>query len=219
MPGSNHMRRAKVTLARRKQIYLGLLCAFAILVGLLYWFVKGDDPFRSGQMATYMTGELLSFELHPPQAALLTTSFLKEDGSTTNLEAYRGKVILLNLWATWCAPCLHEMPTLDRLQGAMGSDDFEVLAVSVDRGELEKSALFLRRTGAEHLDLLVDETQKLNFDFKAYQLPTTLLLDREGREIGRIAGDVVWDSPEVKAFLTKVIEKTAPAPDEMTQPG
>lgn len=199
-----------MTFARRQQIYLGLLCAFAILVGLLYWFVKGDGPIRPGEMAGYLTGELVDFELLPPQAARTGTSFLKADGSTTGLEDYRGKVVLLNLWATWCAPCLHEMPTLDRLQGAMGSDEFEVLAVSVDRGEIGKSELFLKRTGAEHLILLVDETRKLNFDFKAYQLPTTILLDREGREIGRIAGDVVWDSPEVKAFLKAVVEKTAP---------
>lgn len=135
----------------------------------------------------------------------LDIAFTDADGRERTLAEFRGRVVLVNLWATWCAPCLNEMPHLDRLKGALGSEDFDVIAVSVDKAGLDKSREFLERTGARHLELFVDQTMQLNFDFGVYQLPTTILIGRDGVEIGRIVGDKKWDSSEVKRFLGAVI--------------
>lgn len=188
---------------------LGLMSVLAVLVAGLFLFVKGEPSGGSAELAHLLKGELATFALAEEKTAAPGVTFVDGEGLARTLEDYRGKVILLNLWATWCAPCLAEMPTLDRLKAEMASDDFDVLAVSVDRAGVEKSGEFLARTGAEHLELLVDEAMEFNFAFSAYQLPTTILLGRDGVEIGRIAGDTNWDSREVKLFLATIIEATA----------
>ncbi|MCL4164456.1 UNVERIFIED_CONTAM: hypothetical protein GTU68_002179, partial [Idotea baltica] len=104
------------------------------------------------------------------------------------LSDLQGKVVLLNLWATWCAPCRKEMPHLNQLQEELGSDQFEVVAVSVDRGSAEKSKKFLAEVGANALRFYHDPTAQAGFSLMAIGMPTTLLFDREGREIGRLVG-------------------------------
>lgn len=198
---------------RQRQFAYGFLALLLVLVGFLALFVKGDGPILTpkgpaGDLSALLTGELMGFELTAPKPAEEATAFRTDTDDIKSLADYRGKIVLLNVWATWCAPCLNEMPTLDRLQQEMASDDFTVLAVSIDRDGLEKPKRFLERAGVEHLELLVDDTQKLAFTYNAYQLPSTILLDRQGREIGRMVGDTEWDSPEVKTFLKAVIEKT-----------
>lgn len=106
------------------------------------------------------------------------------------------------------------MPTLDRLKAEMASDDFDVIAVSVDKAGVEKSRIFLERTGAEHLALYVDEAMALNFAWEAYSLPTTILIGRDGREIGRMVGDKDWDSAEVKRFIRAVVADTKSSVDQ-----
>jgi len=188
---------------------LGFMSVLAVLVAGLLLFVKGEPSAPGEEFASLLKGEMAAFALAEQKMAAPDVPFVDGEGQIKSLEDYRGKVILLNLWATWCAPCLHEMPTLDRLKAEMASDDFDVLAVSVDRAGVEKSREFLGRTGAQHLDLLVDEAMRFNFAFSAYQLPTTILLGRDGIEIGRIVGVAEWDSPEVKLFLATIIEATA----------
>ncbi len=188
---------------------LGLMSVLAVLVAGLFLFVKGAPAGGGADFAPFLKGELATFAMAEEITAAPEVIFVDGDGQEKSLADYRGKVILLNLWATWCAPCLHEMPTLDRLKAEMASDDFDVLAVSVDRAGVEKSREFLDRTGAQHLDLLVDAAMGFNFAFSAYQLPTTILLGRDGIEIGRMAGDTKWDAREVKLFLAAVIDATA----------
>lgn len=188
---------------------LGLMSVLAVLVAGVFLFVKGEPAGGRADLAPFLKGELATFAMAEEETAAPDVMFVNGDGLEKSLADYRGKVILLNLWATWCAPCLNEMPTLDRLKGEMASDDFDVLAVSVDRAGVEKSREFLDRTGAQHLELLVDAAMGLNFAFSAYQLPTTILLGRDGIEIGRMAGDTKWDAREVKLFLAAVIDATA----------
>ena len=188
---------------------LGSLSVLAVLVAGLFLFVKGEPVGPAGDYRQYFTGELLNFASVEPGPAPEEVTFVAENGSSVSLTDFRGQVILLNLWATWCAPCLNEMPTLDRLKAELGSDEFDVIAVSVDKAGVEKSKLFLERTGAQHLELFVDATMSLNFAWSAYSLPTTILIGRDGEEIGRSVGDKDWDSPEVKRFLKAVIADTA----------
>lgn len=126
-------------------------------------------------------------------------------GQEIGLSAFRGKVVLLNLWATWCAPCRKEMPDLNTLQKVLVSDQFEVVALSVDRGSPEKAKKFLAEVGATDLKFYHDPSGQAGFSFKAIGMPTTLLLDREGREIGRLVGPAEWHSPEAQDLINAAI--------------
>ena len=114
---------------------------------------------------------------------------------------------VVNFWATWCAPCRKEMPALDALQQKLGSPDFEVVALSLDRQGAETARAFLNETKATNLKLYVDPTAKTLDGLKAVGLPATILIDREGREVGRLLGPAEWSSPEAIALVTSVLSK------------
>ena len=145
-----------------------------------------------------------------PQKPAPMTPILTEDGSIIVLDRYRGKVILLNLWATWCAPCVRELPALDRLQSALGGRDFTVMALSIDKADMEVPVSFVRGLGLENLDVYLDFTGTIAKGFPLYGLPITYLIDRRGLVIGYIVGAVEWDSPEVMKFLKHYIARAAP---------
>ena len=156
------------------------------------------NPLATGEMVTYVTKAT-------PEAV---PEFKFEDGTgaARTLTDWKGKVVLLNLWATWCAPCKKEMPALDRLQAALGSNKFEVVALSVDRQGANASKKFLDETGAKNLKLYVESTTKSIGTLRANGLPTTLLIDRDGREIGRLAGPAEWDSADAKRLIQSVLK-------------
>lgn len=118
-------------------------------------------------------------------------------GQKRTLADFRGKVVLLNLWATWCGPCREEMPTLDRLQSRLGGSDFEVVALSIDRGGQVLVKSFFDEIDVQRLAVYVDPTAEAGTKLAILGVPTTLLLDREGNEMGRLTGAAEWDSPEV----------------------
>ena len=128
-----------------------------------------------------------------------------------NLADFRGKVVLLNIWATWCAPCRREMPTLERLQAELGGPDFEVVALSIDRKGLPVVKEFYQELGLQELAMYVDEAGAAQRALNALGLPTTLLLDRDGSEIGRLLGPAEWDSPEMVSFIRGYVERQSGA--------
>lgn len=128
-------------------------------------------------------------------------SFADSTGQPKTLADYSGKMVLLNIWATWCVPCRKEMPTLDRLQAKLGGPDFEVVALSVDRGGPGLVKKFFAETGVTHLALNIDTSAKAMFALGTVGLPTTLLIDREGREVGRLIGPAEWDAPDMVDFI------------------
>ena len=136
---------------------------------------------------------------------LPNVAFRNGDDQPVTLESFRGKVVLLNLWATWCIPCRKEMPALDRLQADLGSDAFEVVALSIDRSGITGSRKFLDSIAVSKLKLYVDPSAKLGNELKAIGLPTTLLIDRQGREIGRLIGPAEWDDAASKALVVAAI--------------
>ncbi len=142
-----------------------------------------------------------AFIRKPSAEPLANDMFQNASGQAVSLESFRGRIVLLNLWATWCLPCRKEMPALDRLQAALGGPDFEVVALSVDRGGAGPSKKFLDGTGVATLALYVDPTAKLANAFKAVGLPTTILIGRDGREIGRLLGPAEWDAEDAKALV------------------
>ncbi|WP_082073229.1 TlpA disulfide reductase family protein [Pseudomonas sp. LFM046] len=135
-------------------------------------------------------------------------SFVDGEGKPRSLADFRSKVVLLNLWATWCVPCRQEMPTLDRLQAKLGGNDFQVVALSLDQGGLQVVRDFYLEIGIQHLPIYLDEQMRAIQSLGAFGLPVTLLLDRQGQEIGRKAGAAEWDSPEVIALVQEVMAST-----------
>ena len=161
----------------------------------------GANPLSTGQMTAFV------FKKAPEP--LPDISFLDGAGVARSVDDWRGKVVLLNLWATWCAPCRKEMPALDRLQAALGSDQFEVVALSVDRAGLEGAKKFLDHINVRSLKLYADPTAKIGSQLKVAGLPATLLLDRQGREIGRLTGPAEWDSEEAKRLILAALNEAA----------
>jgi thiol-disulfide isomerase/thioredoxin len=150
-------------------------------------------------------GEMAAFVFRKAPEPLPEFTFQDGTGRERTLADWRGKVVLLNLWATWCAPCRKEMPALDRLQAELGSDRFEVVAVSVDRKGVEGARKFLDETKAGRLALYADPSARLAATLRAVGLPATLLIDGEGREIGRLLGPAEWDSEDAKRLIRAVV--------------
>ena len=144
---------------------------------------------------------LEKLKIHDSPREVPDFSFIDGDGETRKLADWRGKLLLVNIWATWCAPCKEEMPALSNLQAKLGGDDFAVLPISVDRGGLKKPRGFLEEIKADNLPVLLDETARLNFKLDVMGLPATLIIDAQGREIARMIGPAEWDSPEAIARL------------------
>ncbi|WP_077294853.1 TlpA family protein disulfide reductase [Roseibium algicola] len=142
-----------------------------------------------------------SFVIHEAPRPLPEIKFEDGNGQALTLADLRGKTVLLNIWATWCVPCREEMPTLDALEAELGGPVFEVVALSVDRAGPDVVRNFYAEIGIEHLGLYIDATMRASFDLQAPGLPTTLLIDSEGRELGRLVGSAEWDTPEMIALL------------------
>ncbi|MBN9075140.1 MAG: redoxin [Rhizobiales bacterium 65-79] len=142
-----------------------------------------------------------NFAVHEAPQPLPDIRFQGNGGQPRTLADFSGKVVLLNIWATWCAPCRKEMPTLDRLQAELGGPDFEVVALSMDRAGPEAVTKFFGEIGVKHLALNIDASSKTMFALGVFGLPTTLLIDRDGREIGRLVGPAEWDAPDMVEFL------------------
>jgi thiol-disulfide isomerase/thioredoxin len=131
--------------------------------------------------------------------------FVDGAGAPRSLADWRGRVVLVNLWATWCAPCVEEMPALDRIAARLGGADFDVVAIAVDRQGAAVVRPFMEKLGLSRLVLHLDPTNAVVRALAAPGLPVSVVLDREGRELGRVLGAAEWDSPEFEAILRRAI--------------
>lgn len=173
---------------RRPAIILVAGAILAVLSAAVYIWLAAPDSApasRESGFANYVEAK----ELKPVPAI----RFMDASGRVMTLEDFRGRVVVLNLWATWCTPCVAEMPTLDRLQQQLGEADAIVLALSIDRGGQEAVKEFYAKTGVSNLKVFVDPTMRAQSDLGILGLPTTLIIDREGRERGRLVGPAEWD--------------------------
>jgi thiol-disulfide isomerase/thioredoxin len=150
------------------------------------------------------TGEVAAMAAADP-VSLSALSFDAPDGSRLRIADFSGRTILLNLWATWCAPCRAEMPALDRLQGDMGGEAFEVVAVNVEKGSAEKPKAFLEEIGVRNLAFYRDETLTVFNELRARSLalglPVTLLIDAEGCLLANMNGPAEWGSEDAKRLI------------------
>ena len=178
----------------------------------IYWLVLGR--WLGAVLLALVTATPVSaqqppknFVLHDAPKSIPAIQFKDDQGRARSLADFHGKVVLLNIWATWCVPCRREMPALDRLQGILGGADFEVVALSMDHSGIEVVRKFYAEVGIQKLAMYIDSSGKATRELGAVGLPTTLLVDREGREIGRLIGPAEWDSPEIAEFIRCVISR------------
>jgi thiol-disulfide isomerase/thioredoxin len=154
-------------------------------------------------------GQMAAFVFRKAPEDLPEVKFLDAAGQERTLADWRGKVVLLNLWATWCLPCRKEMPALDRLQAELGGADFAVVPVSIDTGDPQRPAEFLRSVGVTNLPLYTDRSTAIFQDLKhrgmALGLPVSVLIDRNGCRLGHMNAPAEWDSAEGKRLIEAAI--------------
>jgi len=157
------------------------------------------------RLAPLVKGEIAAFSLTTQPKRLPELAFAGPDGEAQSLTSLGRKLMLVNLWATWCAPCRKEMPALDALQRSLGSADFEVVAINLDARNPEKPKAFLQEIGVKDLRHFTDPPgksfQALRAVGRGFGLPTTLLVDGKGCEIGFLAGPAEWAGPEAAALV------------------
>jgi len=159
-----------------------------------------------------LAGQMKKFTLHPKPRPAPEAAFKTKAGETTTLAAFKGRVLLVNYWATWCSPCVAEMPSLDRLEDNLGGDDFAVLPIASDRAGLRVVEPFYEKAGLKKLPIYLDQDMKFTRSSGVRGLPTTLLIDREGRELGRLEGDAAWDSKDAEALIRHLIAEKSDTP-------
>jgi thiol-disulfide isomerase/thioredoxin len=150
------------------------------------------------------SGALAKLKSEPPKAVAAVV-FTDDSGGMRKLSEFRGRYLLLNLWATWCAPCVHELPALSQLQAAAGTKTLQVVPVNVGRDNAAATASFLKQHHVM-LPVYLDTNAAFLHAFGAYGLPLTVLIDPQGREIARAIGAVQWDAPESVAYFKSLAQ-------------
>jgi thiol-disulfide isomerase/thioredoxin len=196
--------------------------ALAGLALLLFLYVSKvpngkDAPVDATCLETAQTAKRLRPLVHGEIAALTLAShpkplpeinFATPDGVKASLADFKGRTVLINLWATWCIPCRLEMPALDRLQAKFGGKDFAVVAVNVDTARLDRPKAFLDEVGVKNLTLFTDDKaaviESLKQAGKLLGLPTTILIGKDGCELGTMAGPAQWDSQDAFALIDAI---------------
>lgn len=173
-----------------------------VLVGRALWERFAPPPPPTAAPAL----QLGTWQPAPGRGAPVALAFQDASGAARSLEDLRGKVVLVNLWATWCAPCIKEMPALDRLQAKLGGDAFEVLAIAVDRQGESVVRPFFEKLALSRLALNLDPSNAATRVLGAPGLPVSVLIAREGRELGRVLGAAEWDEPRFERLVRAAID-------------
>ena len=151
-------------------------------------------------------GQMKKLTFHETPKPVSEAAFvLPDDAGTDTLKSYRGKYVVLNFWATWCAPCRHEMPTLSALQTEFGGERFSVVTLATGRNSPEGITKFFAEIEADNLPRYQDPKQKIARDMAVLGLPITVIIDPEGREIARLIGDADWYSDSARAIIAALL--------------
>ena len=196
----------------------GLAGAMAGVYVSLVWFSKDQSSVAAACVETpvvvtriepFVRGEVAALRTATNPELLTDIAFKGPDGAEASLADFNGRTVLVNLWATWCVPCRTEMPTLDNLEGALGGEDFSVVAINIDLNNPDRARAFFEEIGVNHLDFYSDSDARVFSRLKgrglAFGLPVTLLLDKNGCRIASIDGPAEWDSEDAKALIAAAI--------------
>jgi thiol-disulfide isomerase/thioredoxin len=201
-------------------VVVGALLGFAGVYGLggLKRGPGGDSACAGAvnlarKIAPLAHGEVAALTLATTPLRLPDLAFEDADGKPKKLSDWRGKTVLVNLWATWCVPCRKEMPALDSLQTKLGGKDFEVVAINIDTRDPEKPKNFLRDANLTRLGYFSDQKAKVFQDLKsvgkALGMPTSILVDGQGCEIANIAGPAEWASDDAIKLIKATVAPAA----------
>ncbi|MDF0520069.1 TlpA disulfide reductase family protein [Bradyrhizobium yuanmingense] len=192
-------------------VAIGGLAGFAALYGLGLSRAPSGDPTCKAAVATAQKiaplahGEVAALTMASAPLRLPDLAFEDSEGKPKKLSDFRGKTLLVNLWATWCVPCRKEMPALDELQGKLSGPNFEVVAINIDTRDLEKPKTFLKDANLVRLGYFSDHKAKVFQDLKAVGralgMPTSVLVDPQGCEIATIAGPAEWASEDALKLI------------------
>ena len=201
-------------------VLIGAALGFAGVYGIggLQRNAGGDPACRpavalSQKLAPLAHGELAALTMATTPLKLPDLAFDDADGKPRKLSDWRGRTVLVNLWATWCVPCRREMPALDALQAKLGGPDFEVVAVNIDTRDPDKPKNFLKEANLIRIGYFSDPTAKVFQDLKsmgkALGMPTSVLVDRNGCEIANIAGPAEWASDDAVKLISTAVKPAA----------
>jgi thiol-disulfide isomerase/thioredoxin len=214
-PPKKSMSRRQTTLVVAA-IAIGLAVGLAGVYGMGGFKRNGDAVCQpavalAAKLKPLARGEVAAVNVADSPLRVPDLAFNDASGKPRTLADWRGKTVLLNLWATWCVPCRKEMPALDALERDLGGGDFEVVAVNIDTRDANKPKVFLNEIGVEKLGYYADPSAKVFQDLKAigraFGMPTTLLIDPQGCELGTIAGPAEWASKEALALIRAALGK------------
>ena len=177
---------------------------FAILYTALAVFANAAAA-DTAALEAMREGDMKKLIFHAEPRAVSAVAFTDAEGEGHRLADWDGKVVLLNFWATWCAPCRKEMPMLDALQTEFGGEGFEVVTVATGRNSVQGIRRFFEETGVENLPILLDPRQELSREMGVFGLPVTMILDAEGREIARLIGEADWQSDSARAIVAALV--------------
>ena len=152
-------------------------------------------------LAALQDGDMRKLAIHDAPQEVSTTAFEGDDGAEMALQDLQGEVVVVNFWATWCAPCREEMPTLAELQEELGDEGVRVATIATGRNDPMETDKFLQETGAGALPQWRDPSQALAREMGVLGLPITVILNREGQEVARLQGDADWSSESALAIL------------------
>jgi thiol-disulfide isomerase/thioredoxin len=201
-------------------VLAGVLIGFVVIYGIggLKRGGSGDSACTGAvdlakKLAPLAHGEVAALTMATAPLRLPDLSFEDADGKPKKLSDWRGKTVLLNLWATWCVPCRKEMPALDALQTRLGGKDFEVVAVNIDTRDPDKPRNFLKEANLTRLGYFNDQKAKVFQDLKhigrALGMPTSVLVDGQGCEIATIAGPAEWASDDAVRLIKAAVQPAA----------
>jgi thiol-disulfide isomerase/thioredoxin len=164
---------------------------------------------KASRLAPLARGEVAAVTIATKPLRVPSLAFEDAQGQRHTIEDWRGRTVLLNLWATWCVPCRKEMPSLDALEGKLGGPAFNVVAVNIDTRNLDKPKAWLNEVGVTRLSYYSDSNAKIFQDLRsvgrAFGMPTTMLIDPEGCELGTIAGPAEWASDDALKLIQAAI--------------
>jgi thiol-disulfide isomerase/thioredoxin len=205
----------------RTKAGLGAATAAVVIAVLIAWRAATLPYADNSQSAAPHISDSAPFIALPTPRPVAPLNFTNGENAPMTLADFRGRMVLLNLWATWCVPCRKEMPALDRLQAKLGGPGFTVVPVSIDHRGRDAVARFYRELGLTSLGIYVDKSADGTYTVSAMGMPTTLLIDAQGRELGRVIGPAEWDGAVMLSRLTSYLESAAAtsAPRPTAEPG
>ncbi|RVT87237.1 TlpA family protein disulfide reductase [Rhodobacteraceae bacterium CCMM004] len=175
------------------------------VAAVLYLALAMGANAAPADLAALREGDMKKLMFHAAPEAVSDVVFTDAAGAEHRLSDWRGKHVLVNFWATWCAPCRHEMPALDALQAEFGGDAFEVVTIATGRNSLTGIEKFFEEEGIAHLPILLDPKQAVAREMAVLGLPISVLLNPDGEEIARMRGDADWYSDSARAIVAAMI--------------